>query len=98
MKSGLEGRNNPAAPSPYRPRCGSLNEVRPRRPEQSSAEAVDAVVQVAVSMKSGLEGRNNPRVRALATFLTCRLNEVRPRRPEQLGHHRILPKRAGESQ
>ena len=83
MKSGLEGRNNPAAPSPYRPRCGSLNEVRPRRPEQSSAEAVDAVVQVDVSMKSGLEGRNNTLAGRHFPYGYTRLNEVRPRRPEQ---------------
>ena len=36
MKSGLEGRNNPARPGyPCNAACPRLNEVRPRRPEQS---------------------------------------------------------------
>ena len=35
-----------------------LNEVRPRRPEQSLTSFVDSW-NVTVSMKSGLEGRNN---------------------------------------
>ena len=39
--------------------CG-LNEVRPRRPEQSSETANDMMLAIIVSMKSGLEGRNNP--------------------------------------
>ena len=37
MKSGLEGRNNSTQSTPTRRRCTSLNEVRPRRPEQSAA-------------------------------------------------------------
>ena len=37
MKSDLEGRNNRTAPSATRWACTSLNEVRPRRPEQSSS-------------------------------------------------------------
>ena len=37
----------------------SLNEVRPRRPEQWTALAKPRVLWFGVSMKSGLEGRNN---------------------------------------
>ena len=59
MKSGLEGRNNITWPAIRTSWHSSLNEVRPRRPEQwingdSSHEAGRVV-----SMKSGLEGRNN---------------------------------------
>ena len=61
MKSGLEGRNNKQwTPLEYRPSC-SLNEVRPRRPEQSASEPSRPADAKAVSMKSGLEGRNNGR-------------------------------------
>ena len=35
MKSGLEGRNNPPMPCTAWRHCSGLNEVRPRRPEQS---------------------------------------------------------------
>ena len=59
MKSGLEGRNNAlcGGHSPATTSC--LNEVRPRRPEQSElAKGVYDKVYF-VSMKSGLEGRNN---------------------------------------
>ena len=35
MKSGLEGRNNPRGHARCRSSTTSLNEVRPRRPEQS---------------------------------------------------------------
>ena len=37
----------------------SLNEVRPRRPEQYSDLDWPVVSELQVSMKSGLEGRNN---------------------------------------
>ena len=57
MKSGLEGRNNTRWRGP-RPGRNCLNEVRPRRPEQSAIRAVFSQL-VRVSMKSGLEGRNN---------------------------------------
>mgnify|MGYP001641225748 CR=1 FL=1 len=58
MKSGLEGRNNPH--HQMTPVAGErcLNEVRPRRPEQS-AHGRPAPGTLRVSMKSGLEGRNN---------------------------------------
>ena len=58
MKSGLEGRNNFSAKacSAASPSC--LNEVRPRRPEQSR-ETIEFTMDPQVSMKSGLEGRNN---------------------------------------
>ena len=36
-----------------------LNEVRPRRPEQSEKSSRKNVIEGLVSMKSGLEGRNN---------------------------------------
>ena len=38
-----------------------LNEVRPRRPEQSAEADIKQALKVFVSMKSGLEGRNNLR-------------------------------------
>ena len=38
-----------------------LNEVRPGKPEQSSAEAAGRALAAGVSMKSGLEDRNNIR-------------------------------------
>ena len=38
---------------------GSLNEVRPRRPEQCGEKFGPYLGRI-VSMKSGLEGRNNP--------------------------------------
>ena len=60
MKSGLEGRNN-LSQLPERPQDPSLclNEVRPRRPEQSSSKRLSSATRLGVSMKSGLEGRNN---------------------------------------
>ena len=58
MKSGLEGRNNHAEPPDTGHDLPRLNEVRPRRPEQS-ARCVMLLRDGAVSMKSGLEGRNN---------------------------------------
>ena len=58
MKSGLEGRNNVAATRRLEARGSRLNEVRPRRPEQSAEQAQGSSGSV-VSMKSGLEGRNN---------------------------------------
>ena len=65
-----------------------LNEVRPGKPEQSSAEAAGRALAAGVSMKSGLEDRNNLD-RGLRQGPCCSgLNEVRPGRPEQLenGH------------
>ena len=66
MKSDLEGRNNRTAPSATRWACTSLNEVRPRRPEQSRLDWEPCTGQE-VSMKSGLEGRNNRRLDYLAS-------------------------------
>ena len=59
MKSGLEGRNNRISMilRPLRNHC--LNEVRPRRPEQSAGRIDRLNTEYTVSMKSGLEGRNN---------------------------------------
>ena len=59
MKSGLEGRNNLLKRLARFVAGSSLNEVRPRRPEQSVLFAINGTVPVIVSMKSGLEGRNN---------------------------------------
>ena len=59
MKSGLEGRNNTAALRKSAGWVGSLNEVRPRRPEQYEGGLSEFVSKLMVSMKSGLEGRNN---------------------------------------
>ena len=58
MKSGLEGRNNIVVTS-AEPPSKSLNEVRPRRPEQLLAARQPDTPFRPVSMKSGLEGRNN---------------------------------------
>ena len=59
MKSGLEGRNNVLRGIIEDHRNEGLNEVRPRRPEQSVAKKKTGSSEVLVSMKSGLEGRNN---------------------------------------
>ena len=58
MKSGLEGRNNPCIQIKNNSRFASLNEVRPRRPEQYTNSARNTLRGPNVSMKSGLEGRN----------------------------------------
>ena len=58
MKSGLEGRNNIVISLHLNTRNSSLNEVRPRRPEQSTLNE-KLLKELIVSMKSGLEGRNN---------------------------------------
>ena len=67
MKSGLEGRNN--GPSGWVRLCAPvcLNEVRPRRPEQSNRRVIEARIQ-GVSMKSGLEGRNNTSLTLICSF------------------------------
>ena len=83
MKSGLEGRNNARDMVEYGDPRASLNEVRPRRPEQYVGSHSAAAVKLAVSMKSGLEGRNNPQGVSLTPRASDCLNEVRPRRPEQ---------------
>ena len=60
MKSGLEGRNNePGSADTVLNILGGLNEVRPRRPEQSLRATTSSADGQGVSMKSGLEGRNN---------------------------------------
>ena len=59
MKSGLEGRNNHSENLRYRIGTRCLNEVRPRRPEQSQCYTPSQHHTHTVSMKSGLEGRNN---------------------------------------
>ena len=41
MKSGLEGRNNDAKSVAGKQGCYGLNEVRPRRPEQSTRRTAD---------------------------------------------------------
>ena len=84
MKSGLEGRNNPPpTTAPTSSTAPSLNEVRPRRPEQYDTNPALGI-RLDVSMKSGLEGRNNPHwQQSTAAPPPHSLNEVRPRRPEQ---------------
>ena len=59
MKSGLEGRNNDPALGGGSQDPTRLNEVRPRRPEQSVLPEAHPAAGNQVSMKSGLEGRNN---------------------------------------
>ena len=59
MKSGLEGRNNLSRHVRQSKSYYRLNEVRPRRPEQSGSGVCAGLHQGSVSMKSGLEGRNN---------------------------------------
>ena len=59
MKSGLEGRNNLSTGPRGVAASSCLNEVRPRRPEQSRGSDVRTMLANLVSMKSGLEGRNN---------------------------------------
>ena len=61
MKSGLEGRNNGSSKQPRETIEFSLNEVRPRRPEQYPYGDGSVPLYDMVSMKSGLEGRNNMR-------------------------------------
>ena len=86
MKSGLEGRNNWTQNDGRDGAGSSLNEVRPRRPEQSGHGLIRPAGKDVVSMKSGLEGRNNRgEEKYLLSFMQC-LNEVRPRRPEQWPH------------
>ena len=58
MKSGLEGRNKLSWRTTLPRLSTCLNEVRPRRPEQTGDRVVGSVVTDGVSMKSGLEGRN----------------------------------------
>ena len=83
MKSGLEGRNNPTSAQLKAAWKLGLNEVRPRRPEQSISSEDDEFLVTVVSMKSGLEGRNNVHLTFYPMGSQCCLNEVRPRRPEQ---------------
>ena len=81
-ESGLEGRNNAVSAEQAQAKTVRLNEVRPRRPEQS-VEGKTLADATLVSMKSGLEGRNNKsHARHAGPGPSC-LNEVRPRRPEQ---------------
>ena len=62
MKSGLEGRNNLVRGIDAKHCLRSLNEVRPRRPEQLITCPEEQRHTYTVSMKSGLEGRNNIRI------------------------------------
>ena len=49
----------PVVRTPKTGKVKSLNEVRPRRPEQFAANIMEGELATVVSMKSGLEGRNN---------------------------------------
>ena len=70
---------------------GSLNEVRPRRPEQCGEKFGPYLGRI-VSMKSGLEGRNNPssgRARTLQQLVSMKSGlEGRNNRPRSsTGRH-----------
>ena len=82
MKSDLEGRNNDRRDPRTGRHAERLNEVRPRRPEQS-VEGKTLADATLVSMKSGLEGRNNGASIGDSISERRGLNEVWPRRPEQ---------------
>ena len=69
MKSDLEGRNNDRRDPRTGRHAERLNEVRPRRPEQS-VEGKTLADATLVSMKSGLEGRNNKLTRRRADNIT----------------------------
>ena len=73
----------PVVRTPKTGKVKCLNEVRPRRPEQSAVKYRRAMLGLPVSMKSGLEGRNNFSTSPSGRSRTTCLNEVRPRRPEQ---------------
>ena len=88
MESDPEGRNNAVSAEQAQAKTVRLNEVRPRRPEQS-VEGKTLADATLVSMKSGLEGRNNATNRTALCILP-RLNEVRPRRPEQFELERAM--------
>ena len=86
MKSDLEGRNNDRRDPRTGRHAERLNEVRPRRPEQSGTDGVhEWPITDTVSMKSGLEGRNNRPSLRRRDPRPAGLNEVRPGRPEQSG-------------
>ena len=82
MKSGLEGRNNerPDAAGHFSIR---LNEVRPRRPEQSGAPTI--MVWVMCDSLNEVRPRRPEQLpmQSSGPPTGCCLNEVRPRRPEQ---------------
>ena len=98
MKSGLEGRNNTAPVAALVTVPDSLNEVRPRRPEQSGR-----ILGQEVSVQSLNEVRpRRPEQSALKRrpigSLVPRLNEVRPRRPEQFSQELWILANLWESQ
>ena len=83
MKSGLEGRNNKGVKITKRIRKDCLNEVRPRRPEQS--EWISPSEHEQYLRLNEVRPRRPEQFRAQLDGyrITVRLNEVRPRRPEQ---------------
>ena len=72
MKSGLEGRNKRESTQGIQAREACLNEVRPRRPEQTGLIWVQPCGAMDwVSMKSGLEGRNKQGASGAALCWLC---------------------------
>ena len=82
MKSGLEGRNNSTPASPLAALRCCLNEVRPRRPEQSTLFSRPSHSSSCLNeVRPRRPEQSRPRFRQ-GGHGPC-LNEVRPRRPEQ---------------
>ena len=88
MKSGLEGRNNPSNPAPSSRPPTCLNEVRPRRPEQSRQRS-RSTGHVSASLNEVRPRRPEQFDITTEKGRANSLNEVRPRRPEQLGDTEI---------
>ena len=97
MKSGLEGRNNRRRRWPRHGRDRGLNEVRPRRPEQSGARPR---YRRAAGSLNEVRPRRPEQSVLLGVMSGCKrcLNEVRPRRPEQYGWPRLIAILTNESQ
>ena len=82
MKSGLEGRNNTSSNDEQILLFFGLNEVRPRRPEQSA----DPHYPMGATNRLNEVRPRRPEQSSATSRPCCRhacLNEVRPRRPEQ---------------
>ena len=82
MKSGLEGRNNATNPGTSPTRPARLNEVRPRRPEQSSDILFLSVIIWCLNEVRPRRPEQST-LRRSSSAPVKSLNEVRPRRPEQ---------------
>ena len=83
MKSGLEGRNNNAVLFTSEEVQTGLNEVRPRRPEQSRKPSAERCTQTRLNeVRPGRPEQSCGRGSHTRVGFS-RLNEVRPGRPEQ---------------